>query len=263
MILNWTTGPFNAISIAVIIWVDGATAFFLRGHRDNMVNWSGVIMAASNGAAATFTALKIVLPEAYLPDWIDGPLVMFCMLGATAMSAIVAVFEPFTQALGVALSAFKNINLGTCLPAIIMPILTVAKASYKPLKARIVRILQGRSKAMAQADLHKEKAGNSTMKIVYKACVLCELEVDETSGVYCCGTTTGQTHAPHDEPGHEKHGSDHKDLGTLAAAHAPGLDDAAKPPHFTCSACLTGHGRLHLLSPVQMCLLSHNIFHLW
>ena len=109
-----------------------------------------------NGAAATFQAILVILPPDMVPEFITGPLVMFCMLGSTAVSAFVATAQPITQALAVMTSFLSKIDLCTCLPAFFAPVIVVIKASYKALYARLMRILQNRSKKKAVQDLHAE-----------------------------------------------------------------------------------------------------------
>jgi len=149
LILNWSSGAFNAIAMTALFWIDGIANFITMSHRDNVINFSHLFVAVGNGLAALFTTLQIVLPEYMIPDWMNGPVVMFCMLGATAVTGLTAMAEPFSQVL----SAVSSLDVLACLS----PIVPILKAASGPLGKRLERIFQNRSKKKAQVQMHEEK----------------------------------------------------------------------------------------------------------
>lgn len=225
LILNWTDGAFNAVAIAAIFWIDGILFFCLSGHRDHAVNWSSVLTATGNGLAATMTAIQVILPPDLVPAWVTGPLVMFCMLGSTAVSGLQAMMDPVMQAF----AFFKAVDIWTCLPALIAPIYPALKAAIPFLKARFERIFQMRVKNRAKADLHHEAMidqGQEENVLVSRICAVCDLQVQEDEGLFCCGTAPISS---------DHHHGNHDD-GMI-----PGDDADTQPPHFTCASCLAGH----------------------
>ena len=223
LILNWTEGGINAVAIAAIFWIDGAAFFLLKGHRDHMINWGGVFTALGNGLAASLTAIQIILPADLVPVWINGRLVMFCMLGATAVTGLQAMIDPVSQAAGI----LKKFNLFTCLPALIAPIYPAMKASIPFLYAKFKRILQGRVTKKAKADIvgeNMEAQGVQANAIVFRSCVVCDQQFQDDEGLLCCGAASFD-----------------KDNAADVLIDYDDHESEAKPPHFTCSACLTGH----------------------
>ena len=225
LLLNWTDGAFNAVAVAAIFWIDGFIFFCLSGHRDHAVNWSCALTAIGNGLAATMTAIQVILPSDLVPSWVTSPLVMFCMLGSTAVSGLQAMMDPVMQAF----AFFKAVDIWTCLPALIAPIYPALKAAIPFLKARIERIFQMRVKNRAKADLHHEAMKDQGLEenaFVFRNCAVCDLQVQEDEGLFCCGK------APISQDHH--HGN--HDDGIM-----PGDDANTQPPHFTCASCLAGH----------------------
>ena len=239
LILNWTNGAFNAIAITTLFWLDGFANFITMSHRDNMINYSHLWIAVGNGMAALVTTLHIVLPEELIPEWVNGPVVMFCMLGATAVSGITAMLEPLSQVF----SVVTKLDVLACMA----PLVPILKGASGFLFTRIERILQMRSKKKAQEEMFKEKQaaehGDRDHPIVFRTCVICDEQFDEDQGIICCGVP--RLAAP---PTAEHHGDKHKHFGLHFHGSAHLLNDdggqeseEAQPPHFTCSSCLTGH----------------------
>ena len=98
-ILNWTNGILNVGMIVCILWGYGITSFVLHEHRDNAINLGGAFIHLGNALAASFTAVEVILPKDMVPTWIDGPLALYCMLGSTILSVLIAIVEPSAQAL--------------------------------------------------------------------------------------------------------------------------------------------------------------------
>lgn len=186
--------------------------------------------------AALLTTIKIMLPSDLVPDWVNGPVVMFFMLGATAVTGLTAMAEPFTQVL----SAVSHLDVLACLS----PIVPILKAASGPLGKRLERIFQNRSKKKAQEEMHKEKAdkhGDAAHAIVYRACVICDEQFDEQQGVFCCGVAQETEHAncAHSRPQTVGHMHNMGVLGSMKHL-ADTVTDEAKPPHFTCSGGCSG-----------------------
>lgn len=186
--------------------------------------------------AALMTALQITLPTDMVPDWMDGPLVMFCMLGATGVTGLMAMTEPFNQIL----SALWSLDIFTCMASL----LPMIKAASGPLGMRFTRIFYRRSRIKAQSIVHAEKAeklGHQEHPIVYKICVICDHQFDQDQGILCCGIL-------HEKPVIDQHTTD-AIVSKTVGMHLPGNITAEKnpeeplPPHFTCSGCLAGHIR--------------------
>jgi len=240
IILNWTNGSTNAIITASIFWIDAGLQLVLQGHRDNLVNAGLLFIALGNAAAATITALQIVLPSDLIPEWMSGSVVMFCMLGATAVSAVTAVLGPAGQLIG----ALKNILTNPL--GFILPVLVGVRGV---LLKRFERIAQMRAKAKAQKQMHAEKLekeGHGDAPQVLRICVICEQEWNEDQGILCCGTVPD--HPLDDEHDRKKgsfiHHHDRKNGGSFIHHHVlPAMGEQNKPPHFTCSDCLAGHVR--------------------
>ena len=238
IILNWTNGSANAIITSSIFWIDAGLQLLLQGHRDNVVNAGLIFIALGNAAAATLTALPIVLPADLIPGWMSGSVVMFCMLFATGISAITAMLGPAGQLVG----ALKNVLTNPM--AFILPVLVGARSV---LLKRFERIAQMRTKKKAQQQVHAEKAekaGHGDVPQVLRVCVICEQEWNEDEGIACCGTVP-------DKPIDDEH--DHK-KGPHKQVHMPDINmgdmydlrtggQKFQPPHFTCSNCLAGHVR--------------------
>ena len=152
LVLNWTTGPVNAVFLMIIYWFDTITGVILRGHRDHVCNFSGACTNISNGLAITLAALPIILPEDWVPSWVKGPIVMFLLTAGTAVQAIVAMLEPAKGFY----TMVKNILSQCGLIALAGPLVAMLRGAKAALLARAERIMQGRTKAAAKKDLQSQ-----------------------------------------------------------------------------------------------------------
>jgi hypothetical protein len=97
---NWLDGRYNATANIVICCVEFVMFSCFRPFRDNTVNISKVVGAASNLMGVLVAALPFLLPE--VPDWLDGALVMLVTRAGTLVMAAQACMDPIMSFIGTA-----------------------------------------------------------------------------------------------------------------------------------------------------------------
>ena len=97
---NLLQGSHNAVINIVLYTLDLALFVFKHPFRDNMVNFSQMLAAASNLMAIIVAALPMILPENLVPEWIHGPVVMWITVAGTTVLTLAAALDPLWSALG-------------------------------------------------------------------------------------------------------------------------------------------------------------------
>ena len=176
--LNWTTDFVNAVFITSILWMTSVMGIVFRGHRDNLVNIVGAISSAGNALAVTCTLLNVMQSQDSLPGWATSASIMFIMVSATGSSAVGALAQPCTQALG-SLTGLCS----TCAVFLLGPARTAArmlgktgarifgtaaKKSSKALYVQADQIAQAKARNKSQKDLLRAQCRESRFQTCIK-----------------------------------------------------------------------------------------------
>ena len=137
---NVALPTINATLMTAIYWTDVVCSVYFRGHRDGVVNFSGALVALGNGCSVLLAALPMLLPPEWLPSWISGPYVIMLTSAMTAISALVALIGPISDALsGSARAIAVALKYGGCL-AMLRPVTALVNALRVSMVARFQRI---------------------------------------------------------------------------------------------------------------------------
>ena len=111
---NWLDGQYNATANIVICCVELVMFTCFRPFRDNTVNLSKVIAAATNFLGLLAVALPILQPDP--PPWLDGPFAIVVTSAGTLVMAAQACLYPLGYFLAAACK-FSAQAAGACLSA--------------------------------------------------------------------------------------------------------------------------------------------------
>ena len=138
--VNVALPTVNAALMTVIYWTDVGCSVYFRGHRDAVVNFSGTLVALGNACSLLLAALPMLMPPEWLPEWISGPYVIMLTSAMTAISALVALIGPISDAMSVGSRAIATaLKFGGCL-AMIRPVTALVNALRVSMVARFQRI---------------------------------------------------------------------------------------------------------------------------
>jgi len=96
---NWLDGKYNAVAHVVIYSVDVVLFVIVRPFRDQTVNLSQILGSISNLLGILAAALPILMPD-FVPDWLNGSLVMMISSAGTAVMAMQALMDPLFKLCG-------------------------------------------------------------------------------------------------------------------------------------------------------------------
>jgi len=148
----------NASMMTGLYWIDLVLCGCFRGHRDQMVNYSGMLQGAGNIAALIIITLPHLVPPNWLPAWISGPYVILLTSVSTGCAAVVALIEPIASFFaGGGKLLLKTFELCGC-AAMVGPFVSLLVAVRVSLCARFQRIFMTRSKKAMNDELKKERA---------------------------------------------------------------------------------------------------------
>ena len=146
-------GSHNAITNIVIYTIDLILFAWKRPFRDNMVNFSQGLAAASNFMAVLIAAFPVLLPEHLVPAWFRGPVVMWLSTASASVLALAAILDPVVKALGG--MYWVGSSVGSMLTQI--RIGSFVAVLYGVVWARLQVMFLGRSKAWAKTKTQKAR----------------------------------------------------------------------------------------------------------
>ena len=111
---NWLDGQYNATAHIVMCCVELVMFTCFRPFRDNTVNASKVIGAASNFLGVLAVALPMLLPET--PAWLDGAMAIVITSAGTLLMAAQACIDPLISLFSTAFEITGH-AVNTCLTA--------------------------------------------------------------------------------------------------------------------------------------------------